>query len=236
MIADPRQWPVDFRLEDDFTAAAAIRSFTDRHLAALADFDAERQQWVSAHMPHDYKITYFFHAHALRVAEDMRKTALFMGLPAHTAANLHAAMLPHDIGKTLLPVHIWDTVEKPDAQLKALRRSHTELGVGIVKKELGGIRHPQVALMADIMLNHHEQMDGNGYLGKMGAEISAPARLACIVESFDGYSTARPHFGDRDISVSGVLARMRREKGAAFYDMALFDSFAAMKMAGVKPA
>lgn len=84
--------------------------------------------------------------------------------------------------------------------------------------------------MLDIMINHHEQMDGNGYLGKTGAELSAPVRLACIIESFDGYSIRRPHFRDRDISTEGVLTRMREEKGEALYDMELFDAFAAMKL------
>ena len=85
--------------------------------------------------------------------------------------------------------------------------------------------------MKDIMLNHHEQQDGGGFLGKSGDQLSTPVRLACIVESFDGYSIARPHFGDRDISVEGVLKRMRDEKGADIYDMELFEAFAATKLA-----
>ena len=33
--------------------------------------------------------------------------------------------------------------------------------------------------MKDIMLNHHEQQDGGGFLGKTGDQLSAPVRLAC---------------------------------------------------------
>jgi HD-GYP domain-containing protein (c-di-GMP phosphodiesterase class II) len=89
--------------------------------------------------------------------------------------------------------------------------------------------HPFLTLMLDIMLNHHEQMDGKGHRGVKGADLSPPVRLACIVESFDGYATARPHFGDRDISIEGVLNRMRTEKGADVFDMELFEAFAEVK-------
>jgi HD-GYP domain-containing protein (c-di-GMP phosphodiesterase class II) len=84
--------------------------------------------------------------------------------------------------------------------------------------------------MRDIMLNHHEQMDGKGYRGLSADALSLPVRLACIVESYDGYAIPRPHFGDRDISPEGVLARMRDEKGRALYDMELFEAFAEMKL------
>ena len=224
------QWPDNFDLSDTPDVAQRIHSFIESQMAALKAFDMKRQEWVKDNLPPSYKMTYFFHDHAYRVAGDIKKTAKHMGLSDTTAENLYWAMLPHDIGKTLLPLHIWDTIEKPENDIKKLRRSHTELGVGIIAEVLGDISHPFIDLMADIMLNHHEQMDGGGYLGKKGSDLSAPARLACIVESFDGYRIPRHHFGDRDISVTGVLKRMREEKGAAIYDMALFEVFADMKI------
>lgn len=223
-------WPDDFDLRDSPETGERIRTFIETQMAALKAFDQKRQQWVRDNLPATYEMTYFFHDHAYRVADDMKKTALHMGLSDLAAENLYWAMLPHDIGKSLLPLHIWDTIEKPENDIKKLRRSHTELGIGIIAEVLGDISHPFLDLMADIMLNHHEQMDGEGYLGKTGDELSAPVRLACIIESFDGYSIFRPHFGDRDISTEGVLKRMREEKGAAFYDMELFEAFAAAKL------
>lgn len=227
-------WPDDFDLKDVPDIEGRVTTFITMQMAVLKTFDKKRQEWVKDNLPPFYRMTYFFHDHAYRVAEDIRKTALHMGLSSLAAENLYRAMLPHDIGKSLLPLHIWDTIEKPENAIKMLRRSHTELGVGIIAEVLGNISHPFIDLMADIMMNHHEQMDGNGFLHKKGADISAPARLACIVESFDGYSISRHHFGDRDISVEGVLKRMREEKGAAIYDMDLFEAFADMKISEYK--
>jgi HD-GYP domain-containing protein (c-di-GMP phosphodiesterase class II) len=152
-----------------------------------------------------------------------------MGLGPRIAANMFWATLPHDAGKIKLPPHIWDTVDKPDDGLKNLRRSHTLLGVEMAHAELGIHAHPFLNLMTDIMLNHHEHMDGSGYLGKAASQLSLPVRLVAIVEAFDGYSIARPHFGDRDLSSAGVIKRLRTEKTGQF-DPELLEAFAESKL------
>ncbi len=222
-------WPDGFSILDDTVFETRIMPFIDARMAALAALDHQRRDFIKTSLPPDYRMTYIFHEHALRVAGDMRQTALFLGLPAFVAETLYWAMLPHDIGKAALPAGLWDRVDKPDDAVKNLRRSHTERGVDMLDRDLAP-DHPFTALMRDIMLNHHEQMDGRGYRGVSGGDLSAPVRLACIVESYDGYAIERPHFGGRDISPAGVLARMRDEKGAAHYDMNLFEAFAEMKV------
>ncbi len=188
-------------------------------LEKIEEYDAQR--------PPD--ITYVFHQHAERVARNIEKTCIHMGLGKIVARNMYWALLPHDIGKRLLPVHLWDQEEKPDDAMKKLRRTHTELGVKLVDDVFDDILHPFKTLMTDIMLNHHEQMDGGGYRGLSGDKLSRPVRLAAIIEAFDGWSIRRPHFGKRDTSIPGVLTRIRDEK-SGFFDMELFEAFAAMKM------
>ena len=225
------EWPNNFNLDAPADVTQRIKTFIQDELAKLKEFDQKRAQWVKQNLPASYQMTYVFHEHTQRVADDVKNTVLHMGLGETVADNMYWAMLPHDIGKRRLPLHIWDTIEKPENDIKKLRRSHTELGIQIVEEQLGDVDHPFIDLMKGIMLNHHEQQDGGGFLGKSGDQLSTPVRLACIVESFDGYSIARPHFGDRDISVEGVLKRMRDEKGADIYDMELFEAFAATKLA-----
>lgn len=223
-------WPDDFDVRTDEVFQKTIRPFIERQLEELKDFDVQREAWVKEHLPADYKFIYRFHEHTYRVADDMRAAALHLGLPENVAENLYWAMLPHDIGKKALPVDLWDMVEKPSQDIKDERRSHTDLGAEMARNELPA-DHPFVQLVIDIMKNHHEEMGGGGYHGLKADALSAPVRLACIVESFDGYSVFRPHFGNRDISAAGVIKRMRDEKGAELYDMTLFESFAAMKLA-----
>ncbi len=223
----PDQWPDHFDIEKS-PEADLFFGFIQQGMESLKALDEKRAKWARQNLPADYELTYIFHEHAERVARDVENTALYLGLGDIVARNLYWAMLPHDIGKALLPVNIWDTIEKPDGHLKQLRRSHTDLGVQYTAPRLPE-DHPFTALMLDIMQSHHENMDGSGFHGTKGEHLSLPVRLACIVESFDGYRIRRPHFGSRDISTAGVLERMRHEKGADFYDMDLFEAFASMK-------
>ena len=173
---------------------------------------------------------YRFHKHSERVAVNVRKACLYMDLGKTVAETMYWAVLPHDIGKMALPVSIWDSQEKPDETLKSQRRQHTKTGVEIVERELGHINHPFKTLMLDIMLNHHEKMDGTGLHGVAGENLSLPVRLTCIADSFDGWRVRRPHYGkNRDTSIKGVLKRLKKEKGAEFFDMDLVKQFSKMK-------
>lgn len=217
-------WPDDFDLRETPEIGERIQSFIQDQMDDLRAYDAQRPDGIN----------YIFHEHAQRVAINMKRTCLHLGLGELVAENMHLATLPHDIGKKNLPVNIWDNEEKPDSSVKQYRRTHTLLGAQIAEKHLHDIDHPFKDLMIDIMANHHEQMDGNGTHGKTAEALSKPVRLAAIVEAYDGWRIWRPHYGGRDISPPGVIKRMREEKGAEIFDMDLFEAFAEMKMLDYK--
>ncbi|PCK00319.1 MAG: phosphohydrolase [Zetaproteobacteria bacterium] len=215
-----KDWPDSFDFNTDEICQTVFKPFIENEMAQLKAYDQER--------PDD--ITYIFHEHAQRVADNMKKTCLHIGLDEVIANNMYWAILPHDIGKKNLPLDIWDTEEKPQDSLKKYRRTHTLLGAQIVQEYFPDIDHPFKDLLIDVMANHHEQIDGNGTHGVTGDMLSLPVRLSAIVEAYDGWRIWRPHFEDRDISPPAVLERMRAEKGAEIFDMDLFESFAEMKM------
>lgn len=217
-------WPDSFDFNDESSACARIKGFIQQQMAELEHYNAEREQLTKG------EHTYIFHEHASRVAENVKRTCLHMGLSARVANNMYWAVLPHDIGKKLLPADVWDQEEKPDDGVKKFRRTHTLLGAQIVQEILHDVEHPMKDLMIDLMVNHHEQMDGNGTHSVQGDKLSLPVRLCAIVEAYDGWRIWRPHYGDRDISPPGVLKRMREEKGMDIFDIDLFESFAEMKM------
>lgn len=212
-------WPDNFDFETDETCQRVFKPFIEEQIAELKAYDAQRPAGT----------TYIFHEHARRVAENVRKTCLHLKLSDIVANNMYWAVLPHDIGKARLPASLWDSEEKPSDNLKKLRRTHTLLGAQMVQEYFPDIHHPFKDLMIDIMVNHHEQMDGHGTHEVPGEKLSAPVRLASIVEAYDGWRTPRAHFGDRDTSPAGVLKRMREEKSHMF-DQDLFEAFAAMML------
>lgn len=166
--------------------------------------------------------TYIFHEHVERVSAMGRDFALFLGAPEPAAQWFFQALQIHDCGKTELPASIWDSAEKPSDEVKAQRRQHAPLGGRMIDEELPD--HPFTAFAADIARHHHEQIDGKGFLGVKAAELSPWVRLSCIIDSFDGMSVRRPHFGERDTSPKAVYERLSIEKTGQ-YDPELLAEF-----------
>lgn len=195
-----------------------LDDFIARELTLLEAYDNQRP---AGH-------PYAFHLHVRRVADDMARLAVAMGM-AERSHQLHMLTLAHDIGKRKLPVAIWDVDGKPNESVKNERRKHTQLGVDILNDAFGTDNHdPRLELLRDLMANHHESIDGSGWLGKTGDDLSLEAKMLCVCDAFDGYSSWRPHFGKRDISPAGVLHRMSVEKAGQF-DPAILKTFAAIK-------
>lgn len=210
-------WPDQFDFRRDETCQNHFKPFIQNELRLLKEYDGLR--------PAD--TNYIFHQHAPRVAVNVKKTCLSLGLGDVVAENMYWAALPHDLGKRKLPVHLWDMKDKPEDDIKALRRTHTDVGTKMIADAFQDIEHPFKDLLLDIVANHHEQMDGGGFRGLSADEISMPVRLVAVVEAYDGYSIHRPHFGDRDISPKGVIKRMKEEK-AAHYDPDMLEAFASV--------
>ena len=215
------EWPLHFSFDSDDTCQNIFKPYIESQLRKLAAYDALRPDG------HAYE----FDKHSYRVAEDVKAMCGHLNLPEHIGNNMYWAVLPHDIGKMALPVSIWDTESKPDEHLKRKRRTHTQTGVALINQAFGNVTHPFKDLMLDIILYHHEKMDGTGDLRAPADKLSMPVRLTIICDSFDGWSVKRPHFEpDRDLSVQGVLTRMTDDKGGAFFDMELLESFKEMKL------
>jgi hypothetical protein len=216
-------WPDHFDIRTDPVFQDAIQPFINGQLTLLKNYDAKRIERQQADPENIPVIAYKFYDHALRVADDVADTCAALGLPENVRENMRAAMLVHDIGKHTLDIEKWDSKDKPDDALHRERRSHTGRGTEIVKAHFSDLRHPFIDLMLDIINHHHDPVSDHQ---------SMPVRLTAIVESYDGYRIARPHFGDRDISPRAVLEKMRSEpgKGAALFDMNLFETFAAVKL------
>ncbi len=216
-------WPNSFDFETDEVCQDIFKPFIIEQMDKLKNFDEAREENFSG------EITYIFHEHAQRVAGNIKKTCLHLGLSDTISNNMYWAALPHDIGKSRLPVDIWDSEEKPTGDLKSFRRTHTLLGAQMVAEYFHDIEHPFKDLMSEIMANHHEQMDGQGTHEVPGDQLSMPVRLSAIIEAYDGWRIWRPHYEDRDITPAGVLNRMRKEK-AHMFDMDLFEAFAEMRL------
>ncbi len=148
-------------------------------------------------------------AHSLHIAELALQVGLRLGLdPARFDSLIYAALL-HDLGKVGVPDAI---LLKPgalsEAEWETMRR-HPSIG----RRALERIDLLRDA--AEIVEQHHERFDGNGYPhGLAGEAIRIEARIIAVVDAFDAMTTTRPY--RPALSRAQALAELRRCAGSQF--------------------
>jgi putative nucleotidyltransferase with HDIG domain len=163
--------------------------------------------------------------HQRRVAELASAIAKEMGLTKETVENINIAGVIHDIGKIYIPVEILTRPGKLSEYEVNIIKAHPQYGHDIM------IETEVPDLVAKIVHQHHERMNGSGYPdGKRGGEILLEAKIlsvADVVEAMSSYRPYRPALGidvaldeiknHRDIyfdpEVTDACLRLFEEKG-----------------------
>lgn len=153
--------------------------------------------------------------HQKRVAILVLALAEEMKLPEHQIEGLHVAALIHDIGKIYVPAEILSRPTKLTESEFALIKTHPGLGSDILRK----IEFPYP--IADIVLQHHERVNGSGYpQGLRGEEIMFEARLLCVADVVEAMSSHRPYRPARGIYTT--LDEISKNRGQ-LYDADVVD-------------
>ena len=118
--------------------------------------------------------------HSAAVARYAREIAAEAGLPKEDQELAHTAGLLHDIGKFVLPDEILKSRRPLTPEEWNQMRRHPYEGARIVS-EIDGY-----APVGDIILAHHERIDGLGYpRGLKGDEIPEIARILAVADAYD---------------------------------------------------
>lgn len=155
------------------------------------------QQSIRNHYHEDglYRIISLFERKDSYTANHSRKVALISefigkkaGLRGAALRNLTIAALLHDIGKIGVPEHIIDKQDKlTDEEFKIMKK-HVNLGAEIFRL------YPEISHLSDIVLHHHERIDGSGYPeGLKGDEIPFAARIIAIADVYEALTADRPY-------------------------------------------
>jgi len=154
--------------------------------------------------------------HQRRVANLARAIATEMGLSEEQIDGIRMAGVVHDLGKISVPAEI---LSKPGELTEiefSLIKSHPQVGYDILKE----IDFPWP--VAQIVLQHHERMDGSGYPnGLKGEEILLEARIlgvADVVEAMASHRPYRPALG-----IDTALEEISNNRGT-LYDPEVVDA------------
>jgi len=126
--------------------------------------------------------------HEERVAKLARSIAEEMDLPTDEADAVEIAALVHDIGKLSVPIEILNTPGRlTDIEFQIVK-GHSTAGYEILKDI------EFVWPIADIVLQHHERMDGSGYPGGLaGDDILIAARILAVADVVEAMASHRPY-------------------------------------------
>ncbi|GEM_PF-4746974 len=144
--------------------------------------------------------------HQRLVAGIARSIARKMKFPEE---GVYWAGMVHDIGKLAIPEEILSkTTTLTDAE-KKLVETHSREGYNMLK----GISFPWP--IQEIVLQHHERMDGSGYpLGLAGEQILMEARILAVADVVQAMASTRPH--RPSLGLKGALEEISRNKGKLF--------------------
>ncbi|MEW5904604.1 MAG: MASE3 domain-containing protein [Pseudomonadota bacterium] len=161
--------------------------------------------------------------HQRRVAELAAAIAGEMGLPHEQVYAIHLAGIVHDLGKIAIPAEILSKPARLSEIEYSLIKSHPQTGYEILKD----IDFPWP--VAQMVLQHHERMDGSGYpQGLQGEAILLEARILAVADVIEAMASHRPyraglgldaalqeihdHSGTRyDATVAAAAERLLRE-------------------------
>jgi len=162
--------------------------------------------------------------HQKQVARISNVIAGKMGLSDDQRPRVILGAAFHDIGKIFTPASI---LAKPgklsDAEFELIKK-HCFDG-GWLLREVG-----IDSRICEIILQHHERMDGSGYpYGLSGAQISPGARIVAVADVFDAMTHVRPY--RPALSVDVTLDEMKTGKGT-LYDPEVVDTICSMLTTG----
>jgi len=126
--------------------------------------------------------------HQERVAGVSRAIAIEMGLSDDEVAAIEMAALVHDIGKMAVPSEILSKPGKLSAAEFNLMKCHPQQSYDILKD----VTFPFP--IADIVLQHHERLDGSGYPGGLsGSNMQLAARVLAVGDVVEAMASHRPY-------------------------------------------
>jgi len=126
--------------------------------------------------------------HQAAVADLASRIAVELGLAGADVEAIALGASIHDIGKIAVPSEILSRPGRLTTPEYEIVKNHCQIGRDI----LGDTDLPPQ--VADIVLHHHERIDGSGYPDRLaGDAVSLAARIVAVADTVDAMVSHRPY-------------------------------------------
>jgi PAS domain S-box-containing protein len=154
--------------------------------------------------------------HQQRVTRIAVATANEMGLPKEQIKGIQVAGTLHDVGKLYIPAEILSKPGKLSEVEFSLVKMHSQAGYDILKT----VKFPWP--IAQIVLQHHERLDGSGYpQGLKGEDILLEAKILAVADVVEAMASHRPY---RPALGIGQALDEISQKSGILYDSEVVDA------------
>lgn len=125
--------------------------------------------------------------HLITVSKITELIAKEMGL--NNADLIGKASILHDIGKITISSQILNKQGRLSSEEREIVKQHIFSGYNLLE----GLSGELFEIAKSIVLEHHENFDGSGYLGKKADQISIYARIVRVCDVFDALVSKREY-------------------------------------------
>ena len=168
----------------------------------------------------------YTYMHSVAVCALMIALSKQLGLSEQETRRAGIAGLLHDLGKALMPMEVLNKPGKLTDEEFAIIKKHPAEGHRLLLGNSGADE-----MMLDVVLHHHEKIDGTGYpKGLKGEEISLFAKMGAVCDVYDAITSNRPYKAGWPPSES---LRKMAEWATGHFDQRVFQAF--VKSLGIYP-
>lgn len=166
-----------------------------RSLLAMADVIEARDTYTGGHV--------------WRVSQLAKLLAIKHGLTHDETIHVSIGGYLHDIGKIGIP----DSILRKPGRLDELEfdtiKTHPLIGANLLNE------HPLGDLVLDVVLHHHERLDGKGYPHALdGDNLSLNAQIISVADAFDALTSLRPY--RKGTKIEEALSILMKDSGSQF--------------------
>lgn len=151
----------------------------------------------------------FTAGHERRVAQIAQAMAINLNTEPEKIEGILVAGLLHDVGKIVVPSEILSKPGILNPHEYNIVKSHPGAGYEILKK----VEFPWP--VADIVLQHHERLNGTGYPNNLTKEkIIFEARIIAVADVVEAMLSQRPYRKAK--TINQVIAELKEQRGILF--------------------